>query len=179
MNPSKVMTVALAIFAVAVLLLLAPPLLGQTPSLEPGTSLRVHADGLTLSGAFVRWDSDTLVLRPEGTASGLSAERAIAVSEVLGVDHKVPRSHGRGAARGALWGALIGGVVGVMVGAVQETDCFLCPSSHTEGAVMGGVALGVVGTGVGALVGVIVPGEQWEPVPLDSLAGSTEPPNRE
>jgi hypothetical protein len=36
-----------------------------------------------------------------------------------------------------------------------------------------------MGAGVGALVGVIVPGDKWEPVPLDSSAGSTEPTNRE
>ena len=152
--------------AFALLLLSAYPVLGQTPSLEPGTRLRVHIDGFKLSGEFVRWDGDTLVVRPEGAGQVVRADHATAVSAIRELDRSVPRSRGRGAARGLLWGTVIGGITGAGLGAMAETDCFLCPSSHTEGAMYGAAILGVLGAGVGALVGVIVPGTTWEPVPL-------------
>jgi hypothetical protein len=162
-----------ALFPLFTLLLLsAHPLLGQTSSLEPGTRLRVNIQGFELSGEFVRWDGDTLVVRPESAGPGIRADQATASSAIQRLDRSVPRSRGRGAVRGLLWGALIGGLAGAGLGAVQETDCFLCPDSHTEGALWGATALGVLGTGVGALVGVIVPGTRWEPVPLEREGSS-------
>ena len=163
-----------ALLAMLTLLALLPASLpgqtpsgSRTPSLEPGTQLRARGQGLELSGEFIRWDADTVVLRTSGPGAGYQAERALAITDIERLERGVTRSRGRGAARGALWGVLVGGVVGVLVGAAQETNCFLCPDSHAEGAAIGGTLLGGLGAGIGALVGVMAPGTRWEPVALE------------
>jgi hypothetical protein len=136
-------------------------LYAQTPALEPGTPLRVSARGLVLTGELVRWDADSLVVRPH---------HAVALSEVLQVERKVPRSRSGGAARGALWGAGVGAVVGTLVLLVDEgcgggSGCWI---RSKEGEVLMGAALfGGLGAGVGALTGAAVPGKRWEPVQLE------------
>jgi hypothetical protein len=162
------------------LLLLASPLEGQTPRLESGAPLRVHARGFTLSGELVRLDADTLVLRPAGTGrpagmgrpAVLGVDRAIAMSDVLQLDRKVPRTRGQGAARGALWGVIIGGVTGAFLGAIEEPcnpsrGFCIGPESRAEGLLLGGAVLGALGAGVGALVGTAWPGSRWEPTALE------------
>lgn len=165
-----------ALLLFAVLLLFAHPVLGQTPSLEPGTRLRVHAHGLELSGEFVRWNGDTLIVRPESGREGIRADQATAAFAIQRIDRGVPRSRGRGAARGALWGGAVGSVGGAVWGFLDPVDCdssYLCWSSNAEvktALLLGGV-LGVLGAGVGAIAGVIHPGTAWEPVPLQEGAG--------
>jgi hypothetical protein len=154
-----------------VLMLFASPLAGQTPSLESGAPLRVHARGFTMSGELVRLNADTLVLRPQGTErdADLGSHRAIAVSDVLRLDRQVPRTRARGAARGALWGLVIGGVAGAVLGAIDgpcKPRCYFGPATRSEAVLWGGAALGLLGTGAGALVGTAWPGSRWEPAPL-------------
>src|SRR5688572_14145422 len=112
--------------ALALLLLSAYPVLGQVTPLEPGTRLRVHAHGLQLSGEFLRWDGDTLVVRPESAGPVVRTDRATAASAIQRIERGVPRSPGRGAARGALWGGIFGGVAGVTLGAATAGDCIAC-----------------------------------------------------
>jgi hypothetical protein len=152
------------------LLLFAAPVDGQTPPLESGAPLRVHARGFTLSGELVRLDTDTLVLRPAGATTDLRSDRAIAVSDVLRLDRKVPRTRGRGAARGALWGGVIGAVVGAVAGAADEpNDSGLGAGwTRTDTAQLGAAVLGGLGAGVGALIGTVWPGTRWEPTTLDA-----------
>lgn len=136
-------------------------LYAQTPSLEPGTPLRVSARGHELTGELVRWDADSLVVRPH---------QAVALSDVVQVERRVSRSRSRGAARGALWGAGVGAVVGTLVLLVDEgcgggPGCWI---RSKEGEVLMGAALfGGLGAGVGALTGTVVPGNRWEPVRLE------------
>jgi hypothetical protein len=164
------------------LLFFVSPLAGQTPPLEPGAPLRVHARGFTMSGELVRWDADTLVVRsigigrPAGTGppADVTANRAIAMSDVLRLDRKVPRTRGQGAARGALWGLIVGGVAGGFLGAIEEPcdpdQWCIGPSSRPEGALLLGGILGGLGAGVGALVGTAWPGTRWEPTGIDPAA---------
>lgn len=128
-------------------------LYAQTPSLESGTPLRISAPGLELTGELVRWDADSLVVRPHP---------AVALSDVLQVERKVSRSRSGGAARGALWGA---GVVAA-VGALAAGSCQACSSRGKEVLVVG-VVMGGLGAGVGALIGAAFPGNRWEPVQLE------------
>ena len=161
-----------ALLVLALFLLFAHPVLGQTPSLEPGTRLRVHAEGFQLSGEFLRWDGDTLVVRPESQGQGTRPDQAMATSTIQRIDRGVPRSRGRGAARGALWGGAVGSVGGAVWGFLDPADCdhgsYLCWSSNAElkSALLLGGVLGGLGAGIGALVGAIHPGTRWEPVPL-------------
>lgn len=165
-----------ALLLLALFLLFARPVLAQTPSLEPGTRLRVQAEGLQLRGEFIRWDGDRLVVRPEGEGQGIRPDQAMATSAIQRIDRGVPRSRGRGAARGALWGGAVGSVGGAVWGFLDPADCdhgsYLCWSSNAEvkSALLLGGVLGGLGAGIGALVGVIAPGTRWEPVPLQERA---------
>lgn len=167
-----------ALLLLALFLLFVRPVLGQTPSLEPGTRLRVHADGLQLSGEFIRWDGDTLVVRGENEVPGVRSDHVTAISEIQRLDRGVPRSRGGGAARGAKWGGAIGFIAGAVLGAVDQHNCaeegkYLCFTGNPEikGALAIGALYGGLGAGIGALVGVIHPGTAWEPVPLQEGAG--------
>jgi hypothetical protein len=170
------------------LLLFASPLAGQTLPLESGAPLRVHARGFTMSGELVRWDADTLVVRsigigrPAGTGppGDVTANRAIAMSDVLRLDRKVPRTRGQGAARGALWGLIIGGVAGGFLGAIEEPcdpgrGFCIGPDSRAEGLLLVGAVLGALGAGVGALAGTAWPGSRWEPTALERSHVSEDP----
>ena len=131
-------------------------LYAQTPLLQPGTPLRVSARGLELTGELVRWDADSLVVRPH---------HAVALSEVLHVERKVSRSRSGGAARGALWGAGVGAVVGALVLLMDEG----CEGSGCweVNLPMGAAIFGGLGASVGVLIGAALPGSRWEPVPLE------------
>jgi hypothetical protein len=150
------------------MLLLGVPL--QAQSLEPGTPLRVHARGYTVAGDLVRWETDSLVVRPETPSddAGLRADRAVALSDILSLERAVPRARGWGTARGALWGGAVGGIVGAVVGGLDARDCpcYLI-QGEWDGAFWGGVILGGLGAAVGALVGNIAPGQKWERVELE------------
>ena len=165
----------------AVLALLPAGLTGQTPSgsaqtpaLEPGTRLRVQGQGVELSGEFIRWEADTVVLRPKSSA-GYQAERAIVVTDIRELERGVRRTRVHGMERGLAWGGLIGGAVGLLVGAGAETGCFLCPESRGQALALGGGVLGGLGAVVGGLVGAIAPGTRWEPVELEERANLAEP----
>ncbi len=150
------------------MLLFGPPLHAQ--SLEPGTPLRVHANGYTVKGDLVRWTADSLVVQPHATmqAPGPRSDRAIAVSDIQGLERNAPRPRGWGAARGALWGGVIGGVLGGVAMAAsncyEDEESLLCPGSRAEGAFAGAAVLGVFSAGVGALIGAAFPGKRWEEV---------------
>ncbi|HUP20679.1 MAG TPA: hypothetical protein VM778_12100, partial [Gemmatimonadota bacterium] len=133
--------------------------------------------GLEFEGRFVRLDADTLVLwtGPGGSTAAAATDRSFAISDLTRLDRGVPRSSWRGAGRGTLWGVLIGGLAGAGLGSVQETDCFLCPSSKAEGAMIGSIVLGGAGAVVGALVGAAWPGTRWESVPLPRPSDAAAP----
>ena len=143
------------------LILFCTSLYAQTPSLEPGTLLRVSARGIDLTGELVRWDADSLVVR---------SHDAVALSDVAQVERRVSRSRSRGAARGALWGAGVGALVGTLVLLADEgcgggSGCWI--ESRAGEVLMGTALFGGLGAGVGALIGVSFPGDRWEPVQLE------------
>lgn len=109
---------------------------------------------------------DTLVVRPSGAGPEARSNRALALSEVMRLDQKMPRSRVRGAARGALWGVAIGAVTGAIIGAAYgpEPQGWAPTDTMAEAVLQGVIFLGVPGAGIGALVGAVVPGTRWEPV---------------
>lgn len=155
-------------FALAAFLLVAVPLHGQMPEIDPDTRLRVRTVDATVRAVMVRWSGDSLVVRPEGDAAARHrADHRLAISDILGLEREAPMSRGRGAARGALWGGIAGGVVGAVIGGTTETGCAGCWIETRGASVALGTALaGGLGAGVGAVVGALFPGRGWEPVPL-------------
>lgn len=144
-------------------------------SLEPGTPLRAHARGYTVTGELVRLGPDSLDLRSDPRSAAPGADRSIALSDILRLERSVPRSRGRGAARGAVWGGVIGAVAGAVVGAIDQSGCpdggwnGWCFTGNPEikGALVGGAILGGLGAGIGAGFGAAFPGRIWESVPFE------------
>jgi len=160
---------ALAVSSLLVLgvLLIAAPAHGQTPSLEPGASLRVHTRLAEITGEFVQWRGDSLEVttRPVGAPA---VSRSVATSDIMALDLRVQRGRGWGAARGALWVGIPLAIAGAVL--IAADDCYedqsslLCPDSRGEGALAGAALLGGLGAGIGALAGAIWPGHRWETV---------------
>ncbi len=141
--------------------------------LQQGDRVRVEAYGMKRIFVVEEIMSDALVLRdPEGVMP-----QKIGYDDISSVAIGIPNSPARGAAHGAAIGALIGLLSGFVTGVAMGDD------SDNDGnpdgdwsftATAGGKAweyggtLCAVGAFIGAIVGAGVPGEQWNPVPLNA-----------
>jgi len=142
-------------------------------SLQRGDRVRVEALGI--EGIFVveNIQPEVLVLRdPDGIMP-----QKVRIEDISSLAIGIPNSPARGAAHGAAIGALIGLLSGFVTGVAMGDDPDNDGNSDGDWsftATAGGKAweyggtLCAVGAFIGAIVGASMPGEQWNPVPLNA-----------
>jgi hypothetical protein len=161
----------------ALVTLTASAAAAQTPSLEPGTRVRVTSDSLgRVVGVVAPAGRDTIaVTTPDG-----GSRVAIPVASVERLDVSRGRTAGAGAARGALIGAAVSGGLGVAATGLvyfyerRHDATRSCYESCYLGTAIVGVLSGVVllgSTATGALIGAAVGAEGWRRVPLADRVG--------
>jgi uncharacterized protein YcfJ len=150
-----------------------------TPSLTPGTRVRVSAPALNLpeqeEGRILALQNDTMVVWLEGLADTVR----LPLAQLATVD--VSRGQHPAVRKGVAFGLVLGGLLGALVGAVTYQEPVVrCgflggPPGCTDdffgrgGAVLGGGALGALaGMVVGGVIGAVHGSERWEPVHLGS-----------
>lgn len=140
----------------------------ETRALAVGTRVRVaHASACCVSpqlGTLVSLNADSLVLRPDGSATPLALPRGA----VRSVEYR--RRTGSHIVGGAVVGLLVGGVAGAVIARAAECD----PSCTDEAglAAMGGGATGALGGAVvGAIFGAIMPRTVWRRAELPPQLG--------
>jgi hypothetical protein len=144
------------------------------PAISPQKGDRVRVEALGIEGIFVVEDvqPEFLVLRdPDGVMP-----QKVRIADITSLAIGAPNSPARGAAHGAAIGALIGLLSGFVTGFAvgddpgydddSNSDGDLYLSAETKAWVYGGT-LCAVGAFIGAIAGASMPGEQWNPVPLN------------
>lgn len=149
--------------------------LSTSPALSPQKGDRVRVEALGIEGVFVVEDiqPEFLVLRdPDGIMP-----QKVRIEDITSIAIGIPNSPARGAAHGAAIGALIGLFSGFVTGFAMGDDPDNDGNSDgdwsftvtAEGKAWSyGGTLCAVGAFVGAIVGAGMPGEQWNPVPLNA-----------
>jgi hypothetical protein len=167
-RPTRIRAAAGPAAAAACLLVAADAFAGAdatTPSLEPGTRVRVEAPGLARSrvvGTVRSLDGESL----EFVADGSHEPVRIARERIS----RLESSHGHGSRLvDALIGGLAGGAVGALVGKASTSKSGYMESAAEAGAAILGALLG---TTIGA---VSPPGERWQDVPASRYRVSLAP----
>jgi hypothetical protein len=149
------------------------PLLGaQAPRVTPGQRVRLDAPSLggQVMGTLVAWDSDTLFVRVEGDAAGLTL--MLPADSVTRLDVRRERAMTvEGLGIGLLAGALLAAVASP--GWVDENgECTTLPCVAYKVSPNLGTrvqVLGLIGAFVGGIVGATTKKVTWAPVPLERL----------
>jgi hypothetical protein len=149
--------------------------ISAAPAISPQKGDRVRVEALGIEGVFVVEDiqPEFLVLRdPDGIMP-----QKVRIADITSLAIGVPNSPARGAAHGAAIGALIGLLSGFVTGFAvgddpgyeddSNSDGDLYLSAESKAWVYGGT-LCAAGAFIGAIVGASMPGEQWNPVPLNA-----------
>lgn len=150
----------------AILLTLAcvGPAIAQTPSLPPGTEVRVASPAASGQYRVDRMSADTLTLRD--AKGGIVQVPMVSLRELSVSGGR--RSGAAGAVRGGTIGLAGGALSGAVIGYASGDDpAGWFAFTAEDKAVMLGVLLGGAGAVVGAIIGALAPGEQWEPITLE------------
>lgn len=137
--------------ALTLALPLSAPAAQETPTLVPGTRVRVTTSESRVVGVLESVDSVTIVVRrPNGTAARLPRARGTRVD--LSAGPGTCSSDRRSTC--VVVGLLAGAALGVGAGAIAESSCDFCggqviPVTSAAGAL------------VGMIVGAMVGGEHW------------------
>lgn len=149
-------------FAVALALPLGALSAQETPTVAPGTRVRVWAPQLPdekQAGTLVDLRGDTLFLQPELQADTVGIPRA-AVTR-LEISRGQRLHTGEGAFLGFTIGAGAGALAGFLIGNGQDCD------GGCGG--LGALVIGGIGAGAGLIIGTVVGGnmktDRWEEVP--------------
>lgn len=158
----------------ALLLLFLPlPLLGaQARRVPPGERVRLEARTLggQVTGTLVAWECDTLFVRVEGDAAGLTL--MLPADSVTRLDVRRERAMtAEGLALGLLAGALLAAVASPdwvdENGECTTLPCVAYKVSPNLGTRV--EVLGLIGAFVGGIVGATTKKVTWAPVPLERL----------
>ena len=153
--------------------------LSAAPAISPQKGDRVRVEALGIEGVFVVEDiqPEFLVLRdPDGIMP-----QKVRIADITSLAIGVPNSSARGAAHGAAVGALIGLLSGFVTGFAMgddpdndgnsDGDWSFTATAEGKAWAYGGT-LCAAGAFIGAIAGASMPGEQWNPVPLNPRLGA-------
>ena len=133
-------------------------------SLKKGDRVRVTLAGMKAVCIIEEIQPGVLGLRSSETAE----LQRVRIADISSLEIRAPRSHGAGAGRGAMIGGGVGFLVGALYGIAVSAAFNPSPSETGTLGVAGGIGFFFIGAGLGALGGLMVPGETWKPVPLDT-----------
>ena len=144
-------------------------LTAQTPTLLPGSRLRVNAPGYgsKITGTLMSQTPDTIEVAEAGAVL-----RRIPWTSVREVRASTGKSHGAGAAKGAMIGAIAGGAVaGVSLLFISSDNGSYYDFSGSVFVAMGAA----VGAEWGVVIGGIIGAEKWQRVYSAPLRISVAP----
>jgi hypothetical protein len=142
-------------------------------SLKEGDRVRVTIAGMKAVCIIEEMQPGILDLRSSETG----ALQHVRIADISSLEIRAPRSHGAGAGRGAMIGGGVGFLVGALYGIAVSAAFNPSPSETGTLGVAGGIGFFFIGAGLGALGGLMVPGETWKPVPLDTQIDVGVSPN--
>lgn len=152
------------------LLLATNDLIGQAPSLRPGSRIRVWTEsnakggvrGSPVIGEITSWTEDSVVLALHRSPT----LRVLAVESIVRLDvSRGQRTRGMGALRKGAAGLVVGGLTGVVLGLATGGDAAECSwvcFSAEDYAMIYGIMLGAPSALIGAVIGANRPGEAWQ-----------------
>lgn len=141
-------------------------------SLKKGDRVRVTIAGMKAVCIIEEIQPGVLSLRSSETAT----LQRVRIVDISSLEVRAPRSPLAGAGRGALIGGGIGLLAGIVMG-IAISDEGMSPPTPAEGVAFFGGTLLFCGAVLGALGGLVVPGGQWEKIPLDARVGTAVSPN--
>ncbi|MEO8334779.1 MAG: hypothetical protein ABI664_07395 [bacterium] len=151
---------ALAMFAIGIVIANPPAAEAQLSELQPGSRVRVQAPGVVagwLEGTVLTRASDTIVVGgPNASPVHLPIARISAVEISRGL------SRGDGAIRGMKWGVPIMATIGAVLAAVgTDGNCSTCDMAFGDGVYVTAL-FSFTGAFYGAGIGALIGRERWE-----------------